>query len=395
MRSVTHAGLVLCFAFVVAVGRVYAESTVRVNSRDELQQALRNARPGDKILMAPGVYRGGLSQAGLRGAKGRPIVLAALDPKRPPVIEGGTTCLQLTDPSYVDLRNLVLRKATGNGLNIDDGGSYSSPAHHIELHNLQISDIGPNGNRDGIKLSGVDNFVVRDCTLNRWGNGGSAIDMVGCHDGIIIDCSFSHVVTNSASGVQSKGGSRNIIVQRCRFETAGARAVNIGGSTGLDYFRPKPPKYEAKDIIVEDCTFIGSSSPIAFVGVDGAIVRRNTIYRPTRWVARILQESRGAQFTPCRNGQFIGNLVAFRSDEVRTTVNVGGGTEASSFTFSGNYWYCFDNPRRSDRINLPVKETRGRYGQDPEFVDAERGDLRLKSSSPVKDAGVRKTTRNQ
>jgi hypothetical protein len=225
--------------------------------------------------------------------------------------------------------------------------------------------------------------------MERWGDSGSAIDMVGCHDGVVDGCTFRYRGDVEANGVQAKGGSRAIVIQRCLFENAGSRSVNIGGSTGLEYFRPKVEGYEAKDITVEDCTFIGSSAPICFVGVDGAVVRYNTLYRPERYVVRILQQSQGDQFVPCRNGVFSNNLIAFRSDELRGTTNIGGGTAPDTFTFAGNHWYCIDRPDRSDRLSLPVKETGGSYGADPQFVDAESGELRLKDTSPVRDAGVR------
>ena len=115
--------------------------------------------------------------------------------------------------------------------------------------------------------------------------------MVGCHRGEIVACTFRHGDTVGDHGVQAKGGSSDVVIRRCRFEHAGQRAVNLGGSTGLAFFRPKPEGYEAKNITVEDCTFDGSMAPIAFVGVDGAIVRHNTIYRPRRWGFRILQET--------------------------------------------------------------------------------------------------------
>jgi hypothetical protein len=254
---------------------------------------------------------------------------------------------------------------------------------------LTIRDIGPAGNRDGIKLSGVDDFRVESCVIERWGSTGSGIDMVGCHDGRITGCTFRHRRSDAGRGVQIKGCSKDVTVQKCRFENAGGRAVNLGGSTGLPYFRPKPSRYEAKDVTVEDCTFIGSMAPVAFVGVDGAIVRYNTIYRPTRWVARILQETQLQEFVPCRNGRFTNNLVVFRDDELRTAVNVGGGTAPQTFKFAQNHWYCINNPRRSDRISLPVKETGGTYGRAPQFRDAKAGDLRLKMTSPVRNAGVR------
>ena len=383
---------ILSVATLLAVASMLTAQEMTVSTRDDLVRAAQNAKPGTRILIAPGTYRGGLSFNKLRGEKDKPIVVAAADPKRPPVFKGGASCFHLTDPVYVEIHNLVLSEATSSGLNIDDGGSYDSPAHHVVLRGLTIHDIGPNGNRDGIKLSGVDDFRVESCTFEKWGNSGSGIDMVGCHQGQIFGCTFRHENADFGSGVQTKGDSRNISIQRCRFENAGGRAVNLGGSTGLPYFRPRPDGYEAKDITVGDCTFIGSMAPVCFVGVDGAIVRYNTIYRPTRWTIRIVQESSGSEFVPCRNGEFTNNIIAFRSNELRTAVNVGAGAAPKTFTFADNYWYCIDAPNRSGRLSLPVKETGGTYGVNPQFEDEQKGDLRLKRTSRVQDAGVRRSS---
>lgn len=370
------AGAALLVAFIGSPA-AYADHQIIVATSSELSDALANAAPGDVIRVAPGRYRGGLHRERLYGTKDAPIVIEAADPGRPPVIEGGGNCLHLSDPAYVVLRNLVLTGAEGNGLNIDDGGTKDSPAHHLTLEGIRVRDIGPRGNRDGFKLSGVDDFRVENCTFERWGDGGSAIDMVGCHDGVVTGCTFRDGAEGS-NGVQTKGGSRDILIQRCRFEDAGGRGINIGGSTGLPYFRPEPQRYEAKDITVEDCTFIGSATPIAYVGVDGAVVRHCTIYRPTRWLLRILQENQEAAFVPCRNGRFEHNLVAFSADEVRTAVNIGGGTAAETFTFAGNVWYCIDRPQDTRRlIQLPVPEREGIYGVDPMFADPEAGELSL------------------
>jgi hypothetical protein len=305
------------------------------------------------------------------------------------LFRGGVTGLHLTKPEYVELRGLVICDATGNGLNIDDGGDITNPANHVTLQDIVVRNIGPRGNRDGIKLSGVERFTVTGCTVERWGDGGSAIDMVGCHEGHIRNCTFRFSNDVAANGVQSKGGSRDITIERCRFEQAGHRAVNIGGSTGWPYFRPASPGYEAKDIVVQDNYFVGSQSPIAFVGVDGAVVRYNTIYRPARWVVRILQESQGEAFVPCRDGLFTNNLILFRADEISSIVNVGPATAPKTFRFAQNHWYCIDAPQRSDRLALPVAEVDGIYGVDPQLRAPERGDLRPRASSPLRDVGVR------
>jgi hypothetical protein len=216
--------------------------------------------------------------------------------------------------------------------------------------------------------------------------------MVGCHRGVIAHSTFRDGDPTSANGVQMKGGSGEITVRHCRFENAGGRAVNLGGSTGAPFFRPAKPSYEAAKLVVEDSTFVGSMAPAAFVGSDGAIVRHNTFYRPTRWLVRILQENQDPSLAACRNGTFERNIVAFRLDELRTAVNVGPGTAPETFRFAGNFWYCLDRPDRTQAaVQLPTVETGGTYGRDPGFRNAEAGDLTLDGESPAREFGPRAT----
>jgi hypothetical protein len=282
MRSHFDASALLMLSLVLLIGEAAQSQTILVSSRDQIVQATQNAKPGTTIEIAPGIYQGGLHLHALRGEPGKPVILRAAKKEDRPVFQGGGSCFHLTDPAYVQLQDLILTGARGNGINIDDGGSFETPAQHVTLRGLTVQDVGPQGNRDGIKMSGVVHFRVEQCTVERWGDGGSAIDMVGCHDGQISACTFRYRSDLPANGVQTKGGSQDIIIQNCRFENAGSRSVNIGGSTGLPYFRPQAAGYEAKNITVEDCTFVGSAAPICFVGVDSAVVQFNTIYRPQR-----------------------------------------------------------------------------------------------------------------
>jgi Right handed beta helix region len=388
MRSVRFRSSV-CLLVLVATG---SSGQVSVADRAELVKALQSAQPGSVILVAPGKYAGGLSAAKVSGEKGRPIVIKAADAKQPPVFEGGQSGMHLAGCSYVELSHLTFTGAKANGLNIDDGGSIDDPAKGIVLRHVTVADVGPQGNRDGIKLSGVDDFLVADCKVSRWGAGGSGIDMVGCHHGIVEGCEFEHdpAASVQANGVQTKGGSADIVVRRCRFTGAGGRGVNIGGSTGAAYMRPAKPGSEARDITVEDCYFVNIMAPVAFVGVDGAVFRHNTLYHPGKWALRILQENRAPEFAPSRKGVFTDNLIVFRSTELTEAVNAGGGTEPASFTFARNVWFCEDKPAESQRrVRLPAPETEGVYGTDPKLRDAAAGDFRKAADSPVRSAGVR------
>lgn len=353
-------------ALVLMLRVAAAGEAVRVSTPDALREALGRAKPGSTILVEPGDYRGYFSAAHLHGTAEQPIVITAADPAKPPVFVGAGGCLHLSSVSFVVLRGLVLAGARLNGLNIDDGGTITAPSHHILLEDLTVRDVGPRGNCDGIKLSGVDDFLVRRCTVERWGAGGSGVDMVGCHRGLFVDCTLRHT-GSGASGIQAKGGSCDVVVYRCRFLHAGQRAINMGGSTGAQFFRPPSPGYEARRIAAIGNTFIGSMAPIAFVGSDECLAAFNTIYRPTAFVLRILQESRGEQFVPSRNGAFGRNLVVWRARDLREVANIGSRTSPATFRFENNWWYCEDRPARS-QPSLPAPERDPVVGQDPGLV---------------------------
>ncbi len=360
---------------------------VKVSTSAQLRAALGDATAGTRILLAPGEYEGGMWVRDIDGDPDRPIVIAGADPDDPPHIVGGANSFHLANVSYIELRDLTVSGCTSNGINIDDGGSFETPAHHITIANVSVDDVGPSGNRDGIKISGVDEFRIENCTITRWGDGGSAIDMVGCHKGVIEGCFFQGRDGTGGTGVQCKGGTTEIVVRKNLFEAAGGRAINIGGSTGLQFFRPKVDGYEAKDITVEGNVFVGGMAPLAFVGVDGALVRQNTIYIPDKWALRILQETREPGFVPSRNGVMEDNIIVFRSDQwSEGGCNIGSGTAPETFRFEGNVWYCVDRSERS-RPALPSDEVDGVYGEDPMMVDPENGEYELQEGSPAEGKG--------
>ncbi|HZW05932.1 MAG TPA: hypothetical protein VFF65_02320, partial [Phycisphaerales bacterium] len=220
-------------------------------------------------------------------------------------------------------------------------------------------------------------------------------------DGVVRNSTFRHAPPgdggqDGASGVQIKGGSRNITVRSCTFQHAGQRAVNIGGSTGLNYFRPplKPgtsERSEAAGAVVEGCTFFGGDAAVAFVGVDGADVRFNTIYHPRRWALRVLQENREPGFVPCRGGRFTDNIVVLgegAGGRPATAVNVGDGTKAAEFMFARNAWFT-GNRSKQPPATLPARETDGVYGVAPRLRDPANGDFTPGTGNPCERAGAK------
>ena len=361
--------------------------TRTISSTDALRQAVRTAEPGTHIRLRPGTYEGGHFFGGVRGTEDDPIVITAADHARPPVIRGGSNGLQFSRPAHLIIDNLIIEGAGTNGINIDDGGDLDFSAHDIVLRRLHVRNVGDRGNQDGIKLSGVTRFRIEQCMVEHWGEGGSAVDMVGCTHGVIENSTFRHREgLTSGNGVQAKGGSEHIIIRHCNFYHAGERNVQIGGRTGLRFFRPEPQGFEARHITVEGCILVGARAAVAFVSAEDSIFRHNTIYRPQRWIIRILQEQTAEGFVPCRNHTLAHNLIVYRDEEVGQVVNIGGGTEADSFTFDGNFWYCEDRPNSVPP--LPARERDGTYGRDPRFNPPVPGDFSVAEDSPAADVGA-------
>lgn len=322
-----------------------------------LQTALNAAQPGDNIILLPTVFDGGHFRSGLTD-----VTIRSQDPSNPAIIRGGTNGIQLSDAINVTLQDLVFEQQTGNGINIDDGGSFATPSTGITLRNLTVRDMNAGGNNDGIKISGVTGFVIDRVTVENWGAGGSAVDPVGSHNGLIQNSIFRHT-TGGSSGIRPKGGSKNIAIYGNRFEMPGGvgRAIQAGGSTGSEFFRfiDGDSDYEADSISAAGNLIVDAHAAVSYVNIDGGDFHHNWLQNPRNWAIRILNENAGNSIVDTQNGSFTDNVVEYDGSAWNRAVNVGGETLAGTFTFARNQW---NNATGPTNVNLPAAETDGQYG---------------------------------
>ena len=366
-RSFRSAWCLLLLVFLVAGGgkSLFADD-ILVTNRSELISALSSAAPGDRILLAPGTYAGGYFANELTD-----VVIRSQFPDNRAIISGGTNGFQLSDPNQVTMEYLVFEDQEVNGLNIDDGGTFDTPATQVTIREITIRGRAQTGNRDGIKLSGVNDFVVDRVDVSDWGGGGG-VDMVGCHDGLIRN-SFFHQpsMPDSGQGIQAKGGSKNIVVRANRFEflNGNGRAVQAGGSTGTPFFRfvDGDSGYEAAQVRVEGNVILRGESSFIFHNIDGGIFHRNYAWRPQDWLIRILNPDTSGNLVATKNGRVEHNVLVFNdtATEYKRAVNIGPGTEPETFQFIGNQWYNLADPANSEPM-LPTPEVDGIYGVEPE-----------------------------
>lgn len=334
-----------------------AGAEVIIRSDAELRTTLQSLKPGATLKIAPGVYASNNYVSGIEN-----LTIEALDPENPPVFKGGDVAWHFSRCPGLTLRNLRVTGQRNNGLNLDEGGQSDKPVTGITLERIEVSDVGPTGNRDGIKCSGLDELTIRDCTITGWG--GQGIDWVGCHRSLITGCRIVGKPGFSGdSGIQLKGGSSDSVVEKCHLINAGGRPIQVGGSTGTPYFRPLGANYEARNITVRDCVIEGGQCATAFTSIDGAQFIGNTILFPEKWIFRILGTP-DTKIIPPRNVLVKGNRIVFRRSQVQIDINIGPHTAPETFRFEGNQWFAEDAPTRS-KPQLPAPETGGVYGRDP------------------------------
>ena len=338
---------------------------IRVSNDADLVKALREAKRGDAVVIAPGTYKGDIYVEKLEG-----VTIRSADPANPAVIEGGKRGMQLVGPVDVTLRSLVFSRQREGGITIDDGGVKGKLARGITIENVKVLNIVQKGNHDGIKFAGVEELIIRNVVVESWGTEGSAIDFVGVHRALIENSLLRHpTISVAGSGIRVKGGSKGIIMRANRIELpiGKGRALQAGGQTDEEFFRfvSGDKGYEAADVVMEGNVVIGGSSAISWVNIDGGIAHRNLIVRPGTWVLRILNENPGDKYVDTKNGRFHDNRVVFNAAEkgFNRAVNIGDETLPETFSFARNTWINLANPTPdASKPKLPVAEVDGVYG---------------------------------
>lgn len=231
---------------------------VNVSTVDQLHAALADAKPGDKIIIAPGIYRNDVWKGNwaaffseASGTAEMPITICSAAPDDPAVLCGvsqeNKIALHIIG-EYWNIRDLITCEA-GKGIVIDRGS-------HATITGCEVYNIGAEGIhiRDDSSNCLIENCYIHDC--------GTVSPQYG--EGIYI---------GSAKGTTEYGFDCHYnTIRNCRISNVGADCVDI--------------KEYTLGTLVEDCVFDGSgiqgkNGADSFVEVKGnnAIVRNNTGYR--------------------------------------------------------------------------------------------------------------------
>ncbi|SHI86538.1 cellulase family glycosylhydrolase [Aquimarina spongiae] len=260
--------------------------TIECNSVDCIIAAMKNAQPGDEILVAPGTYtatdkfnfgnKATRFGSDKNGTASKPITLRAKNPSNPPILKGvsgiydGYVMFILGD--YWILKDLILEEGS-KGIVFDN-------ANHGVIENVVVRELG----EEGIHLrDGSSNNLVKGCQVYNIGikkpgigeglyvgsdkgqhesasQAGNIFDNKynpRCDNNTIEDCIIGPNVT--AEGADIKEGTKNTIIRNCTFSAQG-----ISGENSADAFIDLKGAYG----FVYNNTFNRDGSAILNAGID-------------------------------------------------------------------------------------------------------------------------------
>lgn len=104
---------------------------------------LGRLQPGDTLRLAPGRYTRGLRVRGMHGREGRPITIEGLGAKTVFVARSGANTCDLTDSSWIVIRNLTFDGRNMRSIDaIKAGGDNSKGVHHVTVEGNTILNHG-------------------------------------------------------------------------------------------------------------------------------------------------------------------------------------------------------------------------------------------------------------
>jgi hypothetical protein len=148
-------------------------NVVKVETADELEDALDNAAAGDKIILASGVTYAGNFELNVGGSQYQPIWIVGEDSSDMPVLDGedynNSTVLSIDGAdsddsedqgiSYIYIQDIKVTNGR-TGISVDQGD-------YVTIDNVEVYDVGQAGIhiRDGSEYNIIKNSYVHDTGL--------------------------------------------------------------------------------------------------------------------------------------------------------------------------------------------------------------------------------------
>ncbi len=341
-------GITALLAIAPASAATFTVSTVGDDAADGVNRPFRTvarglaaARDGDTVVLRAGTYVGGISI-------NQPRITLRSYPKETGTIATG---IDTTAPESVVKLSEGAIGVRLQGIEIV-GGEYYGLKINGDKRNKQtvVEDCIIRGaGHDCVKITpGADGITFRRTEFafsgQREPRNAEGIDNVCGDDMVVQDCYFHDIATN---GVYPKGGARNAIIERSRFDRCGNGGVMLGYFTDPEWFDTgeNPRYFESINALVRNCVITNTGGPgIGLYAAHNAQVYNNTLINVALQYHAGVALNLGETPTPCEGLRFSNNIVVMGGQVDRPVFAIRPNAYAGQLHASNNLFYRGGQP---------------------------------------------------
>jgi hypothetical protein len=314
--------------------------TVTPGQSPTLGEAFADARAGDHILLESGTHLQSGNLAISRSGTPASWIQIKAAPDAGPIIDLNSAGEFRISGSYISLQDVDIRNGGGNNLHIAPD---TTDVHHVHVADTVIHDLawGPGA---AIKINRNNPAGAAVGTICLEGNdvseaiSNAIIDGVGV-DGAVVIGNDIHDNAVGSHGIFFKGGSADILIEGNVIRgIRGNAALQLGGSTGAQFWNPLYPAWEGVDQTARNNVITDfDDSAVEIRGVDGVSVYNNTIVTQSSFAIFRLQVGNNASGGSSGNDNvhISSNLVIGTGGDPQYARNDGG---SASVVFGPQLW---------------------------------------------------------
>jgi len=342
------------------------------------------AQPGDELILMPGNHRP-VTLSNLTGEPGKPIIIRGLDPNHPPTIVAKRRGIVLHKPKHVVIKDIIITGATLTGILVDNKIPDITDVFNSQtitqqqpwsadllIRNVTVLETGPKGKRHAIELRGLRDVRIIDSKFEGWG--GSALEIVGCHNILVEKCTFNELENFSQyHAIQVRAGSTRVNITNCQFDVDCEGVVSLGAISKLNDFCPSIPanakafsQYEARYVQLQHCVFKNGKFTIALLHVDDCLIRNNTFIRPRSAVLGVTHITDLRVVAVAKRGIFGGNLIIWEPGDMSRYIYFSPKIDQTSFSIEQNLWWSSELAKDSNRLGKIAQQ-----GKWPQITDVD------------------------
>ncbi|MBC22365.1 MAG: hypothetical protein CMJ32_00405 [Phycisphaerae bacterium] len=343
---------------------------VMVRPGGDWKTFVQQARPGQEILLMPGLYRASVLE-GVKGEPGRPITIRSSSSTMPATIVEGETGLKLIDCSHLHIQGLRIVDATGTGLEITGRSRTEGVAssRSISIKDVFIGTLIVRSPPVGLRIDTTDDCTVTGMIIQAPSRTGCRI--LGSTD-ITLDSCYIIAGANTravgGTGIDIGRDVSKLHVHDCRIIQPCRTGIRVGptapSATGTS--EPVRRTHASNRIQITECGITNTSCSLALGSCDDVVITNNSFKDATKCFWRVFSFPGTSPYLGPNNVRFELNMFTWEVGQIESFCCIQSGATFDGIALGRNLFWSAEMPAA-----LSVLEPIAGKIQQPQVFDVD------------------------